>query len=468
MSSRQKQVWKIVLTVMVLVWISAMAVWGDAPDQFVNGTTVNGIGISGLTVEEAKAEIQKSYTDTYQLTLLEKDGRQEIINGAQVHASPKSPEGLQAILDEQNATGRQFGPSVDNSHTMEIPVVYDEKLLEEKINSLACVSSGDIIKTADAHVSGYEAGKPFTIIPEVVGNDVDVPKLTALIKAAVSSGAEKVDLVSEGCYRTPGIRGDDETLKQQCQLMNQCKDMVITYTFGDDQKETLAGDVIVTWITGTENGEISVDRDQVAAYVAELAKKYDTAGTARVFHTTGGKDVTLTGPYGFSIDQAGEIDALTAAIRTGQTQTREPLYAQKGASRTAPDWGNTYVEVDLTAQYGYMYQDGTLMWKAPCVTGSRAKNYTTPEGIYSLTYKQKDRVLRGEKKPDGTYEYESHVDYWMPFNGGIGLHDANWRSNFGGEIYKKSGSHGCVNLPPSKAKELYDLVYKGIPVICYN
>ncbi|MFR5732497.1 MAG: L,D-transpeptidase [Clostridium sp.] len=56
----------------------------------------------------------------------------------------------------------------------------------------------------------------------------------------------------------------------------------------------------------------------------------------------------------------------------------------------------------------------------------------------------------------------------MPFNGGIGFHDANWRSKFGGAIYQTSGSHGCVNLPPAKAAALYDLVYTGIPVICYN
>ena len=94
--------------------------------------------------------------------------------------------------------------------------------------------------------------------------------------------------------------------------------------------------------------------------------------------------------------------------------------------------------------------------------------YTTPEGIYSLTYKQADRVLRGAKQADGTYEYESHVDYWMPFNGGIGFHDASWRSKFGGTIYQYSGSHGCINLPVDKAKLLYEKVYKGMPVLCHN
>ncbi|MEI3138955.1 MAG: L,D-transpeptidase [Lachnospiraceae bacterium] len=59
------------------------------------------------------------------------------------------------------------------------------------------------------------------------------------------------------------------------------------------------------------------------------------------------------------------------------------------------------------------------------------------------------------------------MTYWMPFNGGIGLHDANWRSSFGGSIYQTNGSHGCVNLPRSAAKEIYERVYDGIPIICY-
>ena len=52
------------------------------------------------------------------------------------------------------------------------------------------------------------------------------------------------------------------------------------------------------------------------------------------------------------------------------------------------------------------------------------------------------------------------MKYWMPFNGGIGLHDASWRSKFGGEIYKNSGSHGCVNLPRSVAETIYNNIDK--------
>ena len=75
-------------------------------------------------------------------------------------------------------------------------------------------------------------------------------------------------------------------------------------------------------------------------------------------------------------------------------------------------------------------------------------------GNLSIAYKQQDTTLRGPKKEDGTYEWESPVSYWMPFNGNVGIHDADtWRSEYGGEIYKTSGSHGCVNTPTAKRGE---------------
>ena len=296
---------------------------------------------------------------------------------------------------------------------------------------------------------------------------MDQDKVLDLVKEAVKAGSSEVDLAASGCYATVRVTAEDAALKDLCDTMNRCRDMVITYQFGD-QTVTLEGETICTWILGsTQDGLVDVNYDKAAAFVKSMADQFDTAGKTRVFHTTTGKDLNLTGPYGWQIDQAGETASLIAMIRTGQSQAREPLYSKKGQDRTV-DWGNTYVEIDLTSQHVYMYQDGNLAWDAPCVTGNVSKNYTTPEGIYSLTYKQTDRILRGEKKADGTYEYESHVDYWMPFNGGIGLHDASWRSKFGGTIYQYGGSHGCINLPSAKAKTLYDMVYTGIPVICYN
>ena len=442
-------------------------VLADDSSRFVEGTDVNGIAIGGLTQEEASAKITQSYASSYRLTVQERGGKEEVITGDQIGLSVTVPGNLKELLDGQNLSGRQSGPSAGNSYTLEMTASINEALLTARIQSLECLSGSDIQETKDAHISAWKEGEPFTVIPEVKGNSLDPSLTEAAIRAAVASGASSVDLEACGCYVPVQVTKDDAALNMLCERMNQCRDMVITYRFGE-QEEKLTGETFTSWFTGIKDGQIEIDRAQAAAYIASLAGKYDTAGTARTFHTTAGQDVVLTGPYGWKLNQAVETDTLLLLIQTGTSQEREPVYSATAASRTAPDWGNTYVEVDMGNQHVYLYENGAIVWDAPCVTGNVSKNYTTPEGIYSLTYKQTDRVLRGPLQADGTYEYESPVSYWMPFNGGIGLHDANWREKFGGTIYQYAGSHGCINLPPASVKALYDRIDKGTPVICHN
>ena len=463
--------WKQTVKSIVLAAGLMFAAFGTAyadETTFVAGTAVNGLGISDMTIDQATQRIADFYAKDYKLTIKEKGGKTEEITGPQISFSVGLPEGyLQQLLDQQNASGRLSGPDADNKHRTEMVGSFDRSALDAAIEALQAVSGSSIVTTQDAYISAYQEGQPFAIVPEVQGNNVDREKVTQLIVDAVSKGETEVDLEAAGCYCVPSVTQADEALKALCDTMNQCREMTVTYTFGD-QSEVLDAATICSWITGTSEGQIQFNMDQVRAYVKSLADKYDTVNTARTFHTATGRDVSVTGPFGWKLDQAGEADALVGVMRTAQSQSREPLYASRAVDRSAAEWGSTYVEVDLTGQHVYMKKDGTVVWDAPCVTGNVSKNYTTPPGLYSLTYKQRDRVLRGKKQADGKYEYETPVSYWMPFNGGIGLHDANWRSNFGGTIYQKSGSHGCINLPPAKAAALYDLVYTGIPVICYN
>ena len=450
-----------------LTWTGTAMADSSSDQVFVPGTSVNGLGIAELTVEDAAGRIGSFYASDYKLTIKERGGKTEVIPGPQIGFSVKLPDGfLQNILNQQNASGRQYGPSVNNQHRTEMVSSYDQSLLDQVISGLDCVTGNGMTAMADARISDYEEGKPFTIIPETRGDQTDPKKTAELIRQAVSAGKMEVDLEAEGCYIDPKIYSGDETLKGLCETMNQCREMEITYVIGEE-KEVLSAGEICSWITGASEGQIQVDTEKIGAYVRKLAEKYDTSGKTRVFHTVGGRDVELTGPYGWKVDQAGEIAALTEAVRSGKSQTRELLFASSAVVRGEREWGTTYAEVDLTGQHVYMVKDGNIVWDAPCVTGNLSKKYDTPPGIFSLTYKQKDKVLRGKKKEDGTYEYESPVSYWMPFNGGIGFHDASWRSKFGGEIYKTGGSHGCINLPPDKAPALVEYVYQGMPVICY-
>lgn len=125
------------------------------------------------------------------------------------------------------------------------------------------------------------------------------------------------------------------------------------------------------------------------------------------------------------------------------------------------DYGDSYVEINLTAQHMFLYKDGKLVIDSDFVSGNVSKNNATPTGAYGVTYTEKNATLRGEN-------YETPVTYWMPFAGNVGMHDAYWRSKFGGSIYKYAGSHGCINLPPEVAKVVFENVKKNYPVLVYE
>lgn len=114
----------------------------------------------------------------------------------------------------------------------------------------------------------------------------------------------------------------------------------------------------------------------------------------------------------------------------------------------------------MAEQKMYYYEKGVLKLETEIVTGNMRRRMGTPEGVNFVYNKQKNRVLRGPG-------YASPVKFWMPVKGGIGIHDAGWRKEFGGDIYQTAGSHGCINTPKDKMEELFDCVQIGTPVVMF-
>ncbi len=159
---------------------------------------------------------------------------------------------------------------------------------------------------------------------------------------------------------------------------------------------------------------------------------------------------------------------LTQEIQSGTQTVRDPVYSMTANSYGVNDLGNTYIEVDLSEQHMYYYQNGEDIFESDIVSGNMSyADRQTPAGIFTLYYKKSPDVLRGKQLPNGKYEYEQPVTYWMPFNGGIGFHDAPWQPYFGGDRYLEGGSHGCINMPSDKAGELYDIIQYGVPIVCF-
>ena len=232
-------------------------------------------------------------------------------------------------------------------------------------------------------------------------------------------------------------------------------------------KEVLSGDSLSDMVLGINGNGVIFDEAKVLAYANYLEGKYGNPGNTVSFHSASGKDIAMLTPYALHINVQGEKEALKQAISSFKTMEREPVYSYRPAQYAQPQFGTTFVEIDLSLQHVYYYEGGNLVWESPTVTGMLSGDRATPSGIFFLKGKETNRTLRG-KMVNGKPEYEAHVDYWMPFNGGIGLHDASWRSKFGGNIYVRGGSHGCINLPRNKAAELYNRIQKGCPIVVHE
>lgn len=451
----------IIIGVLVLIYVGFAIFFSS---HFMFFTKINGTDFSLKSVSQVEAYMKQQVAD-YVLTLKESDGGSEKISGSDISLVYVPGEQLEKLAKKQNnflwITSLWNHPKISS----EIGVEYDKDALAKITEGLECLKPENQTVSVDAHPE-FQNDK-FVVVPEVVGTQIDTEKFNEAVTKAINGFKPTLDLFKTGCYILPRFVSDSQEVVAATDAMNSYLGANVTYDF-NPATEVVDASVISQWVTVDADMNVTFNEEAVRAFIQSLADKYDTKGKPRTFTTATGNTVNVTGgSYGWKIDQEAEYNALIANIQNAETVTREPNYASRAASHEGNDVGSTYAEVDLSNQMMYFVQNGQVVLQSGIVTGNPNKGNGTPQGVYSLAYKALDQVLRGTKKPDGTYEYETPVKFWMPFNGGIGFHDATWQSSFGGSRYQTNGSHGCVNLPYDVAAQLYNLITAGTPVVCH-
>lgn len=324
--------------------------------------------------------------------------------------------------------------------------------------------------------SGEAAGSASTTAEAGAVSATQAPAVPA--SEAPAAPAEKgefdvVRTIPASLYIPPKITSENETLQKKCGILNKYAKEKITYVFGDKTK-TLTFKRILNWLE-FKDGELTVKEDKVRKYVRKLAEKYETRYMERTFTTTWGYEVTFppgANEYGYTILEDLETQQLIQDILSGESVEREPVYQVYGPwgdplylkRSGTDDLAGTYVEVSISAQHMWYYVDGALLIESDVVTGDTTLGQDTATGVFPLAYKKSPDILRGG---EGKKKYETKVQYWMPFYEGQGLHDAWWKTVFGGTEYIGNGSHGCVNLPPWVAEIVYNNIVPGTAIIIY-
>lgn len=436
-------------------------------NRFLFRTTINGTEFSMKTAEEVE-EYMKKQVDDYVLTIEKSDGGSEQIAGTAVSLKYVSGDELKKLVKEQNHL--LWIESLWKQPKIEAPigVEYDEKALEEEIGKLQCMKKENQIKSVDAHPEFKDT--EFVVVPEVIGTQINAEKFIEAAAEAINGFQDAVNLKEAGCYKKPKYLSDSKKVIAAKDAMNSYLGANITYDF-NPYTEVVDASVISKWVKVNSKMKVTFSKKAVKKYIKSLAEKYDTIAKTREFTTANGNVVSVVpGTYGWEIDQETEYKKLLSNIKKGKTVKREPEYFSRAAVHETMDMGNTYAEVDLTAQHMWLFQNGQVTLESDVVTGNpNIWNRETPSGVYSILELSPNATLVGEKDPKtGKPEYRTPVSFWMRVTwSGIGFHDATWQPYFGGDLYLSNGSHGCINMPYDKAQALFGLLEIGTPVVIH-
>ena len=465
-------------------------------DTFPEKYSLASVDVGGMTAKEAQKAVKeavKKYqiavklddasfdmnADELGLEYNDKTDMQMLINAANKDKEPekkvelfktKNAEELESALVDSYITAKtqeQSDAATQSTDTSDTDTDADKKQ-----DSTGETQTFDIrtIQPYRATIAYNADTGAFVGVDGVAGEAPVYDTATENLKKAVKELKEKAELTSETGNVEGDVAADSDYVQDALKEANAYLDVTVTCNFnpstGKAVTETVGKDQISQWlVVGNDGLSVSLDGESMANYCTELAKNHDVSKTKKgQFKTTTGSVISVNVPAsGQTVDGNKLYESIADAINKKQSATVEAVYSEAQEEETGEyvTYGGNYCEVDLTNQMVYVYKNGQQVVSSPCVTGCIAKGHGTPTGVYSIFSMDKNRYLKG----DG---YKSWVNFFVPFNGGIGFHDASWRSTFGGNIYLYSGSHGCINMPYAQVQKLFANVSMGEKVIVYG
>ncbi len=125
-----------------------------------------------------------------------------------------------------------------------------------------------------------------------------------------------------------------------------------------------------------------------------------------------------------------------------------------------PDLGRAYIEVNIDSQHLYVWENGTMIFDSAVNTGR--PDWETPKGVFYIhTYVTIQDMEGGLPKGSSEYYFQPDVPWVMYFDyDADAIHGVYWHNNFG----IRATSHGCVGVPVSVAKWIWDWSSLGTPI----
>lgn len=428
--------------------------------HFLPGTTVDGVDASLMDTAQLSDAIEQR-ASSYELQLIGPNDFTTTISSADISMASEATQ----VADEALArtTPALWLPTLLAPQHMLIDanVTYDQERLAQLVSEAVDAYNAEAEPPTNASASYDEESQTFVISPDALGTALDAEPL---VQAATSACTELLASTSVGdeALRRPEVTHDSEQLVASVDQANGILDRGVNVACDGNVIATADRNTIASWMTILDDQ--SLDISHVQDWV-ESNEDIVAAGNAT------------------DEEHVWELDSWATAVDVHRVMEQDlgddaqviryAVVTKPAATPGAKERGR-HVDVNLTTQFCRFYDsDGTVIWDSYCVTGGwdyeKGVMHETPTGTFHLENKQTGVTLIGadldnDQKPD----YESYVNYWMPFYmNDVGFHDATWRSEFGGDIRSWWGSHGCINLPYDKAVELWDLIVVGDEVVVH-
>ena len=463
----------------LIVWISIifglllltyLAVSFYFMNRFLPNTWIYGVYATGRSADAVAAEANANirYPD---IRIVWADGSESVIDPSSVDLNVDLSKGVYNIKARENAFlwPKAFFTSVYIGDEIEISYNSDKLRAEfEKLDGvLKEKNDTPVYKIVFDPETGYG------VFDNHEGR-INLDKVLAVLNQKLSEGTTLL-VLDDSFYIDEPYSNEEKALQSEWEELSDYLTTDLVYDMGAEKivfDSSVMSFLIVSrggMPVKDDDGGYMIDDEAVEKWVDDLCKAYDTYGLDREFKASNGKTVTIPAfysTYGTEIDHDAELRFLkemlySDTLRDGEEDVHIPKYTHEATFRGLNDIGDTYIEVDLSDQYMYYYKNGELILETDIVSGDIPKGWTTPRGVFAISGKYTDTYLYGR-------DYIDFVSYWMPYFRGYGLHDSDWRDEWGGDIYTYDGSHGCINMCKDSARTVYENIEIGTPVVVYD
>ncbi|PEB73343.1 L,D-transpeptidase family protein [Bacillus thuringiensis] len=431
--------------------------------HFNSNVTINSTKVGGLTADQAIQKLKTSRLENkiyvgQQQILDEKDTQTELSEKdlPQVKKLLKSQWTLFPSSKNKNYTLLQEKVDQYRSETM-------KKLVEEKI-----ISMNKKLKAPQDAIAKLEQGE-VVISKSVKGKQYDVASLlNDYEKQKYKSGIHL-----KPAYIQP-IKEDSPIVKKEEKALQNLLQQSVDYKVQNEVYPLKAKDLIQN-ASISKDMKVTINVSDIKNKITEINNAKSTLNKDFKFKTHSGSVISVKGKgYGWALDVEKETKQVQQAFEKGEKSLSASNIYGNGWSKEGIGYkvtsnngiGDTYAEISIAEQQIWVYKDGKLAVTTNVVTGKHSTSEDTSPGVWYILYKRTPYTLKGSAV--GKADYAVKVDYWAPFtDSGQGFHDADWRKDWTNNAYLTGGSGGCVNLPPSIAKTVYDNLSTYEPVIVY-